>query len=1312
MPLCLDNLNVSERRAIALGSIFSTTAVQQQKYKGIFRSISGVMSIGPKTSQHYRGMYSALIDNDDNQEEDYERIKGALKWLQTNNPLFRRFFSNYETLYRFFKSDKVAFGFDMATIHDHAPILADEKHGLLIHRSDIWDMPPLNANDHIIAMQHPKSSRRIREQRLHNAIATCPQYQEAFQEVNIKFADPYMEAKLFPSLYPYGKGQWHYTFTKKLPRKCRMSHGKYVRSRLLNWDARFRDDPHWIFLQYDRKCWMQFDIYNRCITANRAQAAQMTTNDAIHAWEDNFQGPPNAASNMLPISLPGSIRYWRRRQQEVLAMSQKFGKPTFFTTLTFNDKWPELQHWVRKIRMYQGKRTHSTTTYPVIDHTVACAIAYERRFTLWRKRVLSNKKGPYGEVYAFWWRHEYQKRGAIHTHIVLWCKESNTNTIQDSIFSMMPRCSNPSSDVASFFKKCRRDIWDSQRHNICKQDRCFKGWGNRKFTKCKYGYPQPLLQHRRPDDLNIRMLYPRHMAEDQRVVEFNPLSRFLWDGHCNDKHVTNDGWQLYLAKYICKPEPRAIPTSIGTTTRRSHRCWEMACRLVGKLEATIAHLGFHMCGSSHATEYLPMDAVYPNRVLKRPQQLASGTEQCYYDNLWDKYLRRPKALHALTYPDLLTNYRWVYHLSNQCNDPSAVMTFPDGSGRQGPKYISDSNDGGWRLRTKLAIPYWNFVPPVDDDSIERYYMQLLILNIPYTRDDIQGTSDMRLTKGYLLSHKNSSRTYLEEAIIQLGDAINIDGMSIITNGAIRGINIEKLREWIPFLAQRGWLDECDAYDTLDTIQSLREDYHQTYMEVAEGHVVDNDRGLEAPQQMQMQMQKVPFDELTQSQQKAYYYIVKKLDDGNILKLAIMGVAGTGKSFLLPILIRLFNSRGMNVSVMAPTGIAAWTIGGSTIHRRFQINDDDQVCLSQGTNGWAAVQDADVIIIDEFSMLTSRNLDLIQQGCKRVMRRNVSDVQWQMDFSGKHFILVGDPGQLQPIGSSVYNHPIFKTLEFLILRDIIRQTDQDFMQLLHRIRLGQPTDNDVNWMYNNMTTMDQIDFDTTTVIVATNYERQEINNHVAMHFADHATKQVLQAEDTGDFGQPLPEGQRLARIQFAQRCQPLWPETLTIWKGAHVMLLANQNVPAGEVNGMLGTVVDFKNEIIIVRNDANGHLCPVFKRSQRCGKPTTLLTRRQYPLALAYAVTCHKIQGQTLRNIVVKHNNGFKKPGQLYVALSRVCQQQNIKFLEIDKNSIARPFPEGFFDQFQERDQLMAITEQDVQAWILKLNSRKRHYTQS
>ena len=153
----------------------------------------------------------------------------------------------------------------------------------------------------------------------------------------------------------------------------------------------------------------------------------------------------------------------------------------------------------------------------------------------------------------------------------------------------------------------------------------------------------------------------------------------------------------------------------------------------------------------------------------------------------------------------------------------------------------------------------------------------------------------------------------------------------------------------------------------------------------------------------------------------------KCSDWKPLHMFISGVGGTGKSFLIKAIRALVSeiwhdkTESLLCAVTAPTGLAAFNVGGVTIHRLLQLPIEHE--------GWAAgywrlgkdslkvmrrsLSQLRLLIIDEVSMLSNLNLAYVHLRLDEIFGRD----QW---FGGVNVLFVGDILQLPPVNGA----PVF------------------------------------------------------------------------------------------------------------------------------------------------------------------------------------------------------------------------------------------------------------------------------------------------
>ena len=160
----------------------------------------------------------------------------------------------------------------------------------------------------------------------------------------------------------------------------------------------------------------------------------------------------------------------------------------------------------------------------------------------------------------------------------------------------------------------------------------------------------------------------------------------------------------------------------------------------------------------------------------------------------------------------------------------------------------------------------------------------------------------------------------------------------------------------------------------------------------------------------------------------------KINDIQPLRIFISGVGGTGKLFLIET-IKCFvdtlwkaKPGKLLCAIVAPTGWAAFNIGGLTIHRLFQLPIEHE---GKTAGYWSLPKDTQkklqitfrplkIIIVDEVSMVSQFDLFAFEIG------QHI----WSNDlFGSKNIIFVGDLLQLPPVNG----RPVFQNVNSTIVK---------------------------------------------------------------------------------------------------------------------------------------------------------------------------------------------------------------------------------------------------------------------------------------
>ena len=407
-----------------------------------------------------------------------------------------------------------------------------------------------------------------------------------------------------------------------------------------------------------------------------------------------------------------------------------------------------------------------------------------------------------------------------------------------------------------------------------------------------------------------------------------------------------------------------------------------------------------------------------------------------------------------------------------------------------------------------------------------------------------------------------------------------------------------------------------------------------------------------------------------------------------LRMTVSGVAGSGKSTLIQTIVstvRNIFQRNDVIHVCAPTGSAAFSAGGETIHRLFRIRVNaisENLTSAVNKTLKSKFSNLIVLIVDERSMLQSELLGVMEAYSRLTVHGGLNHSKpWgQIPI----ILLVGDDYQLPPINKGAFDsfidlqskieevhqvkstnankriargHHQFQDIgkKVMYLKKSVRQHDSQHR--LQSLLQGLRGENDENL------SEDDIEF------LATNFhlmsphfsedDRKELCKDALFLFANKKPKQLFNDQKLRELQSPTNPVARIKSETINNHGKIVsnnkhydnetTANVLCICIGASVALSGCNICPEwGLFNASVGKVVDIvfhegqnpnDNQLpAYVLVEFGLYQGPVFDPDNRHLIPITPITigcnnfgccnRKFIPLKLAFAKTCHTFQGQS------------------------------------------------------------------------------------
>lgn len=249
---------------------------------------------------------------------------------------------------------------------------------------------------------------------------------------------------------------------------------------------------------------------------------------------------------ILPATYVGGPRYMAEKAQEAMTYVRKYSKPDIFLTFTCNPNWVEIKESLENDQNVSHR------------HDIIARVFWLKVKKL--KSIIVDKK-IFGEVIAFVYSVEWQKRGLPHIHMLIWLRNKlQPNQIDQLVSAELP---DPEKDpelhnlvkthmvhgpCGAFNQKCQ----------CMKNNCCSKGFPKQFLKDTQLGNDgYPKYRRRSPSDGGFTCVLKNTVVDNRWVVPYNPVLLRFFGAHINIEACYSVKSIKYVLKYVLKGDDQA-----------------------------------------------------------------------------------------------------------------------------------------------------------------------------------------------------------------------------------------------------------------------------------------------------------------------------------------------------------------------------------------------------------------------------------------------------------------------------------------------------------------------------------------------------------------------------------------------------------------------------------------------------------------------------------------------------------------------------------------------------------------------------------